>query len=91
MTVKFVGQIVGDSQTEVIIKRDAVVLTFGRGDVTPLVGEVGAGSAIRIGRLVSGKLNGFRMQPTEAIDPREGVHEITARGRHFGLRIFLAI
>ena len=91
MTVKFLGQIVGESQTEVIRKRDAVVLTFGRGDVTPLVGAIDAGSAIRIGGLVSGKLNGFRMQPTEAIDPREGVHEILARGRHFGLRVFLAI
>ena len=74
-----------------IREQDTVVLTFGRGDVAPLVGAINPGSAIRIGRLVSGKLNGFRMQPTEAIDPREGVHEILARGRHFGLRVFLAI
>ena len=74
-----------------IRERYTEVMTFGCGDVAPLVGAINPGSAIRLGRLVSGKLNGFRMQPTEAIDPQEGVHEITAQGRHFGLRIFLAI
>ena len=53
MSIKFVGKVVGDSQTEVIRKQDAAVLTFGRDDVAPLVGAIDAGSAIRIGGLVS--------------------------------------
>ena len=85
------GQIVGDSQTEVIRKRDAVVLTFGRGDVTPLVGAVDAGSAIRIGRLVSGILISFRMQSAITVNPREGSYEVTTRGRHFSLWVFPAV
>ena len=68
MSVKFMGQVIGDSQAEVIRKRDAVVLTFGHGDVAPMVGAIDAGSAIRIGGLVSGKLNSFRIQSAEAID-----------------------
>ena len=61
MSVKFMGQVIGDSQAEVIRKRDAVVLTFGRDDAAPLVGAIDVGSAIRIGGLVSGKLNNIRM------------------------------
>ena len=91
MLVKFMGQVLGDSQAEVIRERNAVVLTFGHGDVAPMVGAVDAGSAIRIGGLVSGKLNSFRIQSAEAIDPRKGSHKITARWRHFCLWIFLAV
>ena len=85
------GDIIGDSQTEVIRKRFAVALTFGCNDVAPLVGAINAGSAIPVRGLVSRQLNSFRVQPSEAIDPQEGVYEILARGRHFGLWVFLAI
>ena len=83
MSVKFVGEVVGDSQTEVIKERYTVVLTFCCDDVASLIGAIDAGSAIRICGLVSGKLNCFRVQPSEAIDPREGAYEVSARGGHF--------
>ena len=84
-------EVLGHSQAEVIRERDTMVLTF-RGDhVAPLIGAVYSCSAIRIGVLVSGKLICFRVQPLIAIYPREGAHEVTTRGRHFGLRVFLAV
>ena len=85
MSIKFVGKVVGDSQTEVNRERYTVVLTFSCDDVAPLVGAIDAGSAIRICGLVSGKLKRFRVQPTKAIDPREGAYEVSAQGRHFRL------
>ena len=89
MSVQFMGQVVGDSQTEVIRERYTVVLTFRCDDVAPLVGAIDAGSAIRICGLVSGKLNCVRVQPSEATIHEKALTRFRHKGDIFDCGFFL--